>query len=241
MILAANWKMYLNENDSKEFIKQMHLESDIFEGKNIMIFPSHSSIRTVKNNSNLPNMIIGMQDCSEVLDGAYTGENSISSINIDACIVGHSERRNNFNESNETIEKKLNNSLKCVKNTILCIGEKKEEKERNETYHVIEEQLSILPKDLQGSRLIIAYEPVWSIGTGLVPTNEYISDILSFVKKYLKELYSSEICEDILLFYGGSVDEENIKKLSEISLLNGFLVGSASCKFEKFKKMIKAI
>ena len=242
MIFAANWKMYLNESDSNEFVKQMHLEKENFVDKDIMIFPSFSSIRSVKNNTLfLPKIVIGMQDCSHELTGALTGDNSINAIEVDACIVGHSERRKIFNESNEIIKRKLDNALNNVASTILCIGETKEEKDKNETFNTLENQLSILPKELHKSQLIIAYEPVWSIGTGLVPSNEYISEVLSYIKRYLNELYSDEICDKILLFYGGSVDENNIKELSKIGNINGFLVGSASCKFEKFKKMINAI
>ena len=119
-------------------------------------------------------------------------------------------------------------------NAILCVGETKEQKNDGNTFTVIDAQLSILPKDAI-SRLTIAYEPVWSIGSGEVPSNKYIEDVLSYIKNKLKSLYSDEIVEKINLLYGGSVDKDIFNRLLEVKLIDGFLIGSASADFESFK------
>jgi triosephosphate isomerase len=204
-----------------------------------MIFPSHISFEAVKVLAKeLPNIRVGMQDCDILTSGAVTGSNSITSIKADSCLVGHSERRTIFNENDDTIEKKLKNCLEYVESTVLCIGENINEKENEQTFEVIKEQLSILPNDLKGKELIVAYEPVWAIGTGLVASKEYIEDVLSYINNLIKELYSNENDSNISLFYGGSVDENSVKELSSIPLLDGFLIGSASADFEKFENIL---
>ena len=238
-IFAANWKMYLNDNESKEFMSRITSNKEFFSEFNIMIFPNHLSIAAVQDLAkDLPNIKIGMQDCDASTSGAITGSNSITSLDVDSCIVGHSERRNVFNESNEIIKSKLNNCLNNIDSVILCVGEQLDEKEQNKTFEIIQKQLSILPKELNGKNLIIAYEPVWAIGTGLVASKEYIDDVLSYINNLIKELYSEENCSNISLFYGGSVDENSVKELSSINLLDGFLIGSASADFEKFENIL---
>ena len=179
-----------------------------------------------------------MQDCDILTSGAVTGSNSITSHKVDSCIVGHSERRTIFNENDELIKKKLNNCLDQIGSAILCVGETLNEKEENKTFEVIKKQLSILPHQIQGKNLDIAYEPVWAIGTGLVASKQHIEDVLSYINILIKELYSVEDRPNIRLFYGGSVDENSVEELSSISLLDGFLIGSASADFEKFKNML---
>lgn len=239
-IFAANWKMYLNEEESIDFISKMSSNKDLFADKKVMIFPSHTALSSVKNAlQNMPNIKVGMQDCDMKLSGAVTGSNSISSIPVDSCIVGHSERRIIFKEDEKIVKKKLENSLQAVETTILCIGETLEEKNQDKTFEVVDKQLSILPSTLNGKKLIIAYEPVWAIGTGLVASNDYIAEVLSYINNAIKSLYSDEVLSEINLFYGGSVDENSVESLSTIPLLDGFLIGSASADFKKFENILK--
>jgi triosephosphate isomerase len=238
-IFAANWKMYLNSNESKDFMLQINSNRDFFSEFNIMIFPSHISFEAIQVLAkDLPNIRVGMQDCDILTSGAVTGSNSITSIKADSCLVGHSERRTIFKENDDIIKKKLNNCLEHIESAVLCIGESFDEKEDNQTFEIIKKQLSILPTDLKGKELIVAYEPVWAIGTGLVASKEYIEDVLSYINNLIKELYSNENDSNISLFYGGSVDENSVKELSTIPLLDGFLIGSASADFGKFKNIL---
>jgi len=159
---------------------------------------------------------------------------------VDYCIVGHSERRLIYNDSDSIVQNKLQTIFNHNVSAILCVGETKEEKDNNQTHSVIDKQLSILPEDLKNN-LIIAYEPVWSIGSGDLPSNEYIEEVLSYIKNKLKSLYSDEIAEEVILLYGGSVDEDSVNRLLKVKLIDGFLIGSASANFEAFKAIAEKI
>ena len=233
-ILAANWKMYLNEDTSIDFVKKMNSNRESFSKSEVILFPSHTCIPQVQD-WNIENIKLGMQDCDINTKGAYTGAVSLHSLSgIDFCIVGHSERRLLYNESDESVKDKLETVINSNVGAILCVGETKEQKNDNNTFNVIDAQLSILPKDTING-LTIAYEPVWSIGSGDLPSNEYIEDVLSYIKNKLKSLYSDEIVEKINLLYGGSVDKDSVNRLLEVELIDGFLIGSASADFESFK------
>jgi|TARA_B110000240_G_scaffold187821_1_gene225899 triosephosphate isomerase len=238
--LAANWKMYLDESSSIAFIDKLNADKDLFSNKDIILFPSHACIRAVKDRLNV-SLSIGMQDCDMYAKGAYTGSTSINSIDIDSCIVGHSERRIVYKESDNVISDKLNTVLSSNANPILCIGETLKEKNKNLAVSTIDKQLSILPKNLKGKQLTIAYEPVWAIGSGDVPSNQYIDEMLSSIKNRLKSLYSDTDLQNIKLFYGGSVDASNVSELLNVELIDGFLIGSASANFEKFKDIVKQL
>ena len=240
-ILAANWKMYLNESESVDFIKKMNQEEDSFSNSSVIVFPSHTCINQVQKNLTSNNIKVGMQDCDIHTSGAYTGSVSINSITtVDYCIVGHSERRLIYNDSDSIVQNKLQTVFNHNVSAILCVGETKEEKDNNQTHNVIDKQLSILPEDLKNN-LIIAYEPVWSIGSGDLPSNEYIEEVLSYIKNKLKSLYSDEIAEEVILLYGGSVDEDSVNRLLKVKLIDGFLIGSASANFEAFKAIAEKI
>tara|TARA_B110000116_G_scaffold76956_1_gene66779 strand:+ start:123 stop:860 length:738 start_codon:yes stop_codon:yes gene_type:complete len=238
--LAANWKMYLDESSSIAFVDKLNMDKDLFSNKDIILFPSHACIRAVKDRLNI-SLSIGMQDCDMYAQGAYTGSTSINSIDIDSCIVGHSERRIIYKESDNIISDKLNTVLSSNANPILCIGETLKEKNENLAESVIDKQLSILPKNLKNKQLTIAYEPVWAIGSGDVPSNQYIDQMLSSIKNRLKSLYSDADLQNIKLFYGGSVDASNVNQLLNVELIDGFLIGSASANFEKFKDIVKQL
>ena len=232
--------MYLDESSSIDFIDKLNIDKDLFSNKDIILFPSHACIRSVKDHLDV-NVKIGMQDCDIHNKGAYTGSTSINSIDIDSCIIGHSERRIVYKESNDVISEKLRAVLSSDVNPILCIGETLEEKNENLTESVIDSQLSILPNDLKARNLTIAYEPVWAIGSGDVPSNKYINEMLSYIKNRLKSLYSDTDLDNIKLFYGGSVDVSNVDELLNVELIDGFLIGSASANFEKFKDIVKQL
>jgi len=235
VILAANWKMYLDESESIDFVRQINSNRESFSSSEVILFPSYACISQVQKNLKIENIKIGMQDCDINIKGAYTGAVSLNSLlSIDFCIVGHSERRLLYNESNDVVREKLKTITNNNVTPVLCVGETKEQKNDGNTFNVIDSQLSVLTKD-SINRLIIAYEPVWSIGSGELPSNEYIADVLSYIKNKLKSLYSDEIVEKINLLYGGSVDKDSVNRLLEVKLINGFLIGSASANFESFK------
>ena len=240
-ILAANWKMYLNEETSIDFVKKMNFNRESFSKSEVILLPSHTCISQVQDNIEIENIKLGMQDCDINTKGAYTGSVSLHSLSgIDFCIVGHSERRLLYNESDESVKNKLETVINSNVGAILCVGETKEQKNDNNTFNVIDAQLSILPKDTING-LTIAYEPVWSIGSGDLPSNEYIEDVLSYIKNKLKSLYSDEIVEKINLLYGGSVDKDSVNRLLEVELIDGFLIGSASADFESFKAIAEKL
>ncbi len=234
-ILAANWKMYLDEDASIDFIRKINSNGESFSKSEVILFPSHTCISQVQKKLEIEKIKIGMQDCDIYTQGAYTGSVSVKSLsNISFCIIGHSERRLIYNESDEVVQDKLKTVISNNVNVILCVGETKEQKNNGNTFDTIDTQLDVLPKDVING-LTIAYEPVWSIGSGELPSNEYIGDVLSYIKNKLKSLYSDEIVEKINLLYGGSVDKDSVNRLLEVKLIDGFLIGSASADFESFK------
>lgn len=223
-ILAANFKMNLTLNEINEYIDKI---KDI-DNKNIVFIPSNIYIPYFLNKK----FSVGVQDAYYLDNGAFTGEVSakqISSLGVNYAIIGHSERRMYFNETNDILNKKI---ISCESNglkVIYCIGETKEERESNKTKEVLLKQLD---EGLKGaSEVIIAYEPRWAIGTNVTPTNEEIEDIISFIKsKY-----------NYKVLYGGSTNDKNIASLNSISNVDGFLVGGASLDYDKFKKMIEIV
>ena len=236
--IAANWKMYLDEVSSIDFIEKLNAEKELFSNKDIIIFPSHTCIRSVKDRLNI-DLKIGMQDCDIHNKGAYTGSTSISSIDIHSCIVGHSERRVIYKENNEIIAEKLGAVLSSKANPILCIGETLEEKNDNITESIIESQLSILPKDLNDRNLTIAYEPVWAIGTGLTATPEQAQSVHLFIRNLLAGS-SESIAQNTPILYGGSMNAGNAADLISCSDIDGGLIGGAALKAEDFLQICKA-
>lgn len=231
MIIALNNKCNLNKEEFNDYLNQLR---SINLSKNIILCPSDINISEV----DIKEISLGAQNVSKTQEGAYTGEISakqLKSYNVDYCIVGHSERRDYQKESNEDINNKikqlyLNNII-----PILCIGETKEEKELNETFDILKEELLIATKELsekEKEKLIIAYEPIWSIGTGIIPTIEEIDKNLMFIKSILP---------DSKILYGGSANEKNIDTLKQSKLIDGFLLGGLSLKVEKLESFIKKL
>jgi triosephosphate isomerase len=240
-IIAGNWKMYKSEAEAIDFATKLKpLVSDVHD-KVILIcppFPCLSKVWDVINNSNIE---LGAQNLHWEEEGAFTGEVSTGMLKSVGCtyvIIGHSERRQYFGETDETVNKKLKAALKHNLLSIVCVGETLEQREKGETFSVIENQIN---KGLQSldishwSLVIIAYEPVWAIGTGKTATPEQAQE----VHAYIRSLLPKEVAGKIRILYGGSVKPENVKELMAQPDIDGGLVGGASLKVESFVKLIK--
>ncbi len=222
--------MNLTKDEILSYIKEI---SEIKSSNKLIFCPSYPYLSFFDGK----NYFVGSQNVSDQKMGAYTGEVSASqlrSLGIQYAIIGHSERRNILNESFELIHKKVKICLENNIIPILCIGEKKEE--INQKEEILTAELKSAFDDIGDDRknIVIAYEPIWSIGTGLVPTKEEIEETLSWIKKYIKDNYQVD-CKTL---YGGSVNEENISNLKEIQSIDGYLIGGASLKLNKLKQMI---
>ena len=223
MIIALNNKCHFNK---EEFINYLEELSTINTTNKVILCPTFLNIPLFNNES----IDLGAQDVSCTNNGSYTGEISardLKSFDVKYTIVGHSERRKNQKETNEEITLKVKELLSNDITPILCVGETKEEK--GYAKEVIRKQLENILNIENKNRIIIAYEPVWSIGTGILPENNEIEEMITYIKELLPNNY---------VLYGGSVSDENIDNLNSISSIDGYLIGGLSLKVDKLKNLI---
>lgn len=231
MIIALNNKSNLEKDDFKKYLEEL---KTVETTETLILCPTFLNISMVSNS----NIKLGSQNVSVSDNGAYTGEISASqlkSYQVEYAIVGHSERREYQRETNEEINKKIKQLFKNDITPILCIGETLEERKQNKVNEVLEKELTIATQDLteeEKKRLIIAYEPIWSIGTGVIPTNEQIEEVFQEIKRLVPASY---------ILYGGSANEENIDQLKQIPSINGYLLGGLSLKVDKLKVFIEKL
>ena len=242
-VIAGNWKMNMLPNEAINFI--MELTPKVKETKNevILCVPYTDlfySLLSVQDT----NIHIGAQNVFYKESGAYTGEVSpqmLKSIKTEYVIIGHSERRQYFAETDETVNLKLKASLAEGLKPIVCVGETLEQREANETEKVITSQIekalaNLTPKDVENT--IVAYEPIWAIGTGKTATSEDANNSIKKIRNKIKELYGEDVSEKVIILYGGSVKPENAKELFSMSDIDGGLVGGASLKVDSFEKIV---
>ncbi|WP_199609189.1 triose-phosphate isomerase [Flocculibacter collagenilyticus] len=232
-LVAANWKL----NGSTQLVNEMTetFKEKSFSNVDVVFFPSYPYI-TLFNESNVK---VGAQNISLHQSGAYTGEVSANMLADIACqyvILGHSERRTIFGETNTEISNKFALAQQCSLIPILCVGETAEENERGETEKVIREQLSAVINECgvdAFAQAVIAYEPVWAIGTGKTATPEQAQAVHAFIREFLAEL-SPEIAQGLQILYGGSVNASNSESLFSQPDIDGGLIGGASLKPDEF-------
>ena len=230
---VANWKLNGNLQFIDQFISNISLPNT--NSKCVVICPTAIHLDYLSKNKN--GFYVGAQNVSEHEEGAYTGEISVRSLietNVDFCIVGHSERRQIFKEKDQDINLK---SQRLVANNvipIICIGETLEQKEKGITNTVLEEQLmNSIPSSSTFENTIIAYEPVWAIGTGLTPTIDEIDETHRFIRDHNDKFNKYKI------LYGGSVKASNAREITDLASVDGALIGGASLKSEEFTKIIQ--
>lgn len=245
-LYVANWKMRMSVNEAQVFCVDNHNELIKLQNSSnaeLVICPEFSTIFPVIQILKDTNIKVGAQNCSQFKQGAYTGEvaaQSLAQIGCSYCIIGHSERRTLFGENNETVAQKTKRVLEHELIPIICFGETKKEYEDEQTNMVLEQQLTpvinVLVEDTWiDATLCFAYEPIWSIGTGLIAESTYLENIFSFITDLVGTRLPNA---QIMLLYGGSVNNNNIKMLKKNSLIEGFLIGGASLDFQKFQKIV---
>ena len=234
-LILANFKMNLLKNDIINYLNVINNKMD--KGK-VIFFPNNLYIEYFKDR----NYLVGSQDISFKEFGSLTGDTSViqlKELGINYTLIGHSERREYFLDNNY-ISKKVNLALSNNVKVVLCVGEKKEDYLNNKTIDILKKEIddAILNNlELINDNLIIAYEPIWSIGTGIIPDNSSLENIINFIKNYVKNTYNL----NLLVLYGGSVNLNNIISLEKINNIDGYLIGGASINPIKFLKLIEKI
>lgn len=244
-LIAGNWKMHKNVSESIALVLQLKEMVADAKGVEVVVAPPFTALAAVAQVLKGSNILLSAQNSFWEESGAYTGEVSPSMLKDIGCactIIGHSERRQYFGETNETVNKKLKASIKASLLPIVCIGETLEERETGKTLKVIEEQVRGGLKGLSTAemeKVVIAYEPVWAIGTGKTATSEQAQEVHLFIRKMVTELFGSKLAESLRILYGGSVKADTIDELMAQKDIDGALVGGASLKADSFARIVK--
>ena len=246
-IVAGNWKMNVNLAESIDLIKGIISGSGKNDLVDKIVFPSFPLLKSVSDLlNNEANFFVGAQNCSEHKGGAYTGEVScdmLQSIGCKYVLIGHSERRLYFNESDEQLALKVNQTLANQLKIVFCVGEKLQERKQDLYFDTVRKQLlDVLcnfPKD-KISSLVIAYEPVWAIGTGETATPIQAQEMHAFIRHTLSSVFSEKAASEISILYGGSCNAQNAQELFSCADVDGGLIGGASLKSTEFCKIISS-
>ena len=239
-LIAANWKMHKTNQEAKDFMKDLlPLIADL-KDVDVLICPPFTAISTVDQCRQDSKVLLGAQNMYFEEKGAFTGEvapGMLKEINCEFVILGHSERRWIFGENDELINKKVISAFEHDLIPVLCVGEKLEERESGQTEQVILKQLE---NDLKGvsedhlKNMVIAYEPVWAIGTGKTATPDDAQAIHKFIRAYIAKLYNQKVADEVIIQYGGSMKASNAPELLAQPDIDGGLIGGASLKAETF-------
>jgi len=245
-VIAGNWKMNKNIVESVSLVKELKDFVRGIKGVDIVVCPSFTSLWVTKEIINGTNIHLGAQNMYWETKGAFTGETSplmLKNVGCEYVVLGHSERRQYFKETSEEVARKTEAALSVNLTPIVCVGEKLEEKESGETESIIKQEIKALFSKVDSTlvaRIIIAYEPIWAIGTGRSSGSQDANLIIKFIRELFFSKYGSKIAERIRILYGGSVDPKNIKEFMNESDIDGALVGGASLHALSFSQIIKA-
>lgn len=245
VIIAGNWKMNKTIPEAIELVNGLKRELADIENIDIVVIPPYTALSEISDMLADSNIELGAQDVHWEEKGAFTGEVSpdmLKDAGAKYVVIGHSERRAYFGETNESVNKKLKAALKAGLLPIVCVGERLEEREAGKTSDVVREHVE---KGLKGIskedalKIVIAYEPVWAIGTGRTATPKQAEDVHKHIRELLSEMYDEHVAQNLRIQYGGSVKPENIKDLINQEDIDGALVGGASLQIEQFVPIVR--
>lgn len=242
-VIAGNWKMNMLPDQTIKFIDEIAPLVKDTKNEVILCVPYTDLFYALLTAQNT-NIKIGAQNMHWEENGAYTGEVSgkmLKVIGVEYVIIGHSERRQYFAETDETVNKKIKAAFANELKPIVCVGETLSQREEGKTEEIITNQTRLALEGLSNEQVkntIIAYEPIWAIGTGKTATSEDANNSIKAIRKEIEDIYGKEVSEEVIIQYGGSVKSTNAKELFETSDIDGGLVGGASLKVEEFSKIV---
>ncbi|HHZ01761.1 MAG TPA: triose-phosphate isomerase [Tissierellia bacterium] len=240
-LIAGNWKMNNSVEESINLVRDLR-DRELSEKVDVLICPPFTSLYAIINEIKNSSIKVGAQNMYYEDKGAFTGEVSpamLKSIGVEYVIIGHSERRQYFNETDQLINKKLKAALTHGLIPILCVGETLEQREEGMEKETVKAQIVKAFKNIEkAEKVVIAYEPVWAIGTGKVATSEQAEEMSEFIRSIIATIYNSEVADNIIIQYGGSVKSLNISEIMSQPNIDGVLVGGASLNAEEFAKIV---
>jgi triosephosphate isomerase len=243
--MAGNWKMNKTVGEAIDLVRELKAAISGVKAVEVAVAPSFTALYAVRKELDGSSIGLAAQNLYWEKKGAFTGEVSplmLKEVGCHYVIIGHSERRQFFGETDETVNRRIKAALAQGLKIIFCIGETLKEREEGKTFPVIEKQAEGGLKglgDQEMRNMVIAYEPVWAIGTGMTATPEQAEEVHRFIRGKIEKLYSREVSEEIRIQYGGSVTPENVKGLMNQPDIDGALVGGASLKAESFSKIVR--
>lgn len=245
-IIAGNWKLYNNIRESLELVTLLKRENLDFESPEIIVCPVFTALSSVYEVISESRIKLGAQNLYWEEKGAFTGEVSgplLKDVGCEYVIIGHSERRQFFHETDETVNKKTKAALKAELIPIVCCGESLQERQNNQTNQVLEKQIRGAFQGIsveQMESIVIAYEPIWAIGTGKVATPQEAEDAHQYIRKVLQNMFDQETAQNICILYGGSVKPANAREILSQANVDGALVGGASLEANGFAQIVKS-
>ncbi len=244
-LIAGNWKMHFNIPEAVALAKEIAMVCNGLTDREVMIAPTFLSIPAVAEAVKGSDLLVSAQNVAWGREGACTGEVSpamLRSLGVSMAIVGHSERRQIFGEDNHVVNQRVVGALSHDVTPVLCVGETLDDREREEAFEVVAEQVRFALTGVEedkGEKIIIAYEPVWAIGTGKTATREQAQEMHLFIRGLLAEIFNKNLAEKVRILYGGSVKPDNVNELMAMPDIDGALVGGASLKADSFAGIIK--
>jgi triosephosphate isomerase (TIM) len=246
-IVAGNWKMHKNATQTQELLNELVAKLPTNTTAQVIVAPTFVSLALAVKQLESKAITVAAQNVHEAEGGAFTGEISaemLTSIGVNTVILGHSERRAIFNESDALIANKVNTALKHDMTVIFCFGEELKDRQSKNHFNIVENQLrdGLFQIDKASwSKVVLAYEPVWAIGTGETASPEQAQEMHEFIRETVRKAFGSDIAEDVSILYGGSVKPENAKEIFSKPDVDGGLIGGAALKSDDFVAIVTAI
>jgi len=244
-LIAGNWKMHLTLNEAVHLAQSVAASAAACPDRDVMVAPAFTALAEVRAAVKDSPLLIGAQNVAWDREGAFTGEVSpvmLTDLGVRQAIIGHSERRQIFDESDAMINRRLHGALAGGLEAVLCIGETLAEREAGRTFPVLEQQLRQGLQGVSGEQMrhiVLAYEPVWAIGTGKTATKEQAQEVHAFLRQLLAGIFEKNIAESVRILYGGSVKPDNIDDLMAQPDIDGALVGGAALKADSFDRIVR--